>query len=173
MGAVRIQERTIGAGWLAPAELDKHRCDRVLGSRSGEGESGGSVRLPSCPSCQCCRVGTCPPRGPEGEETSGVGVRSWSGMLTLIMLKEDSQPLCGCCLAEQWSCSATVPVCSDHVCLAYDSLLFGPALPHDQPDVYSVPYPAVLRPTAIANSFLRRGSVIECKTHRDQDEQRE
>lgn len=62
---------------------------------------------------------------------------------------------------------------SDHVCLAYDSLLFGPALPHDQPDVYSVLYPAVLQPTARANSFLERGSVIECKTHRDQKERRE
>lgn len=46
-------------------------------------------------------------------------------------------------------------------------------LSYDQPDVYSVLYPAVLRPTAIANSFLQRGSVIECKTHRDLEEQRE
>lgn len=62
---------------------------------------------------------------------------------------------------------------SDRVCLAYDSLLLGPALPPDQPDVYSVLHPAVLRPTAIANSFVERGGVIEWKTHRHREERRE
>lgn len=59
------------------------------------------------------------------------------------------------------------------IALLYDSLLFGAALPHDQPDVYSLLYPAVLRPTAIANSFLERAGAIECETHRDREQQRE
>lgn len=77
------------------------------------------------------------------------------------------------CAADGQAAIFLPPSLSHHVCLAYDSLLFGPALPYDQPDVYSVLCPAVLRPTPVANSFLERGGVIECKRHRDREEQRE
>lgn len=54
-GAGCIQGRTIGAGWLAPAEPHKHRCDRVLGSVSGERERGGDRQAAKLLFCQAVK----------------------------------------------------------------------------------------------------------------------
>lgn len=56
---------------MAAAEPDKHRCDRVLGSRSGERESGGNRQAAKLLFCQAVKWAPVLHMGQYGEELAG------------------------------------------------------------------------------------------------------
>lgn len=102
MGAGCTQEKTIGAGWLAPAELDEHRCDRVLGSRSGERERGGNHPAAKLPSCQAVKWAPVFHMGQRGRRHQDP--LKGSALVTCLMLDITNMlimpimPLTPCCL---------------------------------------------------------------------------